>query len=400
MSNILLRDDERIDDLQYKGLKLIQNEALFCFGTDAVLLASFVEIRKGERVVDFGTGTGIIPILLSGREQAKEIKGIEIQKEAAALAKRNVALNHLEDTVRIITGDIKEAARLLTGAYDVVVANPPYDKQNGRQAPDGETLNIARRENLLHAGGYDRKRGKGVEKRRQILHDPPDQAAGGGDRAADEIPPGTQKTAVYSKRRAQSAQLHADRSKKERLRVSGGNGAVDHVRRERGVYGGTEKNLSQGVNHEKRDALFWLRRPSGTWKTSTVRAKRILTEADAVAAEDTRHTIHLLNHFDIKNKLISFHEYSGKNKYEKILDMLKKGKTVALVSDAGTPLISDPGEELVRQAVERGADVVPVPGACAPVLALIVSGLPVRRFCFEGFLPSKKEQRRKRDRGA
>ena len=141
--------------------------------------------------------------------------------------------------------------------------------------------------------------------------------------------------------------------------------------------------------------LYLVATPIGNLEDITVRAKRILKEADVIAAEDTRHTVNLLNHLDIKNKLISFHEYSGQNKYDEILDMLEAGKTVALVSDAGTPLISDPGTELVRQAIAQGVDVVPIPGACAPILALIVSGLPIRRFCFEGFLPAKKEQRRK-----
>ena len=146
MTNVLLKDAERIDDLQYKGLKLIQNETLFCFGTDAVLLASFAEIKNDERVVDFCTGTGIIPILLSGREKAREIKGIEIQKDVAAMAKRSVMLNHLEDTVRIITGDIKEAAVLLNGAYDVVTVNPPYDRKDITGEFEDACIDIARRE--------------------------------------------------------------------------------------------------------------------------------------------------------------------------------------------------------------------------------------------------------------
>ena len=122
-----LKDRERIDDLQRNGYQIIQNKDAFCFGMDAVLLAGFASVRQGERALDLGTGTGIIPILLEARYPGEHYTGLEIQEAMADMARRSVALNKLEDKISIITGDIKEASRLLGAAsFDVVTSNPPY----------------------------------------------------------------------------------------------------------------------------------------------------------------------------------------------------------------------------------------------------------------------------------
>jgi tRNA1Val (adenine37-N6)-methyltransferase len=143
-----VKDGERIDDLMYKGLRIIQNPSAFCFGTDAVLLSSFAAVRKGERVVDFCTGTGIIPILLSAREKAGSITGIEIQKDMADMAGRSVALNGLQGVVGIVEGDIREAPRLLCGVYDVVTVNPPYQKAAGSRTSADAGKAVSRHELL------------------------------------------------------------------------------------------------------------------------------------------------------------------------------------------------------------------------------------------------------------
>lgn len=129
-----LNNGERIDDLMYKGLKIIQDPAAFCFGTDAVLLSSFIDVRRDDKIVDFCTGTGIIPMLLSGRDKAAIIKGLEIQPKIADMAKRSIRMNALQQTIEIIEGDIKDAYELVGGVYDVVTVNPPYEK-----AGSGET---------------------------------------------------------------------------------------------------------------------------------------------------------------------------------------------------------------------------------------------------------------------
>lgn len=123
----LLRENERIDDLQRNGYRIIQDPERFCFGMDAVLLSGFAAVKDGARVLDLGTGTGIIPILLEAKTGAAHLTGLEIQADSADMARRSVALNGLEDKIDIVTGDIKEAGRIFDAAsFDVITCNPPY----------------------------------------------------------------------------------------------------------------------------------------------------------------------------------------------------------------------------------------------------------------------------------
>lgn len=140
--------------------------------------------------------------------------------------------------------------------------------------------------------------------------------------------------------------------------------------------------------------LYMVATPIGNMEDMTYRAVRILSEADLIAAEDTRNSIKLLNHFHIKTPMTSYHEFNKYDKAAYLVERLLEGKNIAAITDAGTPGISDPGEELVRQALAAGIQVTPVPGACALISALIVSGQPTRRFAFEAFLPSDKKDRR------
>ena len=125
----------------------------------------------------------------------------------------------------------------------------------------------------------------------------------------------------------------------------------------------------------------------------TFRAVRVLGEVDLIAAEDTRNSIKLLNHFDIHTPMTSYHEYNKYEKGRRLVEKLLDGKDIALITDAGTPGISDPGEELVRMCCEAGIRVTSLPGAAACITALTISGLPTRRFAFEAFLPSDKKER-------
>lgn len=127
MTQINLKENERLDELQRNGYKIIQNPEKFCFGMDAVLLSGFAKIRKNDIVLDLGTGTGIIPILLEAKTEAAHIIGLEIQEESADMARRSVHFNGLENTIEIVTGDIKEAGNIFKPAsFDVVTSNPPY----------------------------------------------------------------------------------------------------------------------------------------------------------------------------------------------------------------------------------------------------------------------------------
>ena len=148
-SSVEIKEKERIDDLQRNGYRIIQNPEKFCFGMDAVLLSGFARVKPGARVLDMGTGTGIIPILLEAKTKAAHLTGLEIQEESADMARRSVLLNHLEEKIDIITGDIKEAGSLFQAAsFDVITCNPPYMiGKHGLVNPDAPKA-IARHEIL------------------------------------------------------------------------------------------------------------------------------------------------------------------------------------------------------------------------------------------------------------
>lgn len=139
--------------------------------------------------------------------------------------------------------------------------------------------------------------------------------------------------------------------------------------------------------------LYLCATPIGNLDDITLRVLNTLREVDLIAAEDTRHSIKLLNHFDIKTPMTSYHEYNKIDKARYLVGQMQQGVNIALVTDAGTPGISDPGEELVRQCYEAGIEVTSLPGPAACVTALTLSGLATRRFCFEAFLPADKKER-------
>jgi 16S rRNA (cytidine1402-2'-O)-methyltransferase len=146
-------------------------------------------------------------------------------------------------------------------------------------------------------------------------------------------------------------------------------------------------------NSMEKGTLYICPTPIGNLEDITLRTLKVLEEVDIIAAEDTRHTIKLLNHYNIKKPLTSYHEHNKREKGVELIEKLNMGKTIALVSDAGMPGISDPGEELIALAIEEDIRVIALPGPTASVTALILSGLPTGKFVFEGFLPSKKKDR-------
>lgn len=149
-----------------------------------------------------------------------------------------------------------------------------------------------------------------------------------------------------------------------------------------------------GMEGSLRGTLYLCATPIGNLEDITFRVLRTLKEVDIIAAEDTRNSIKLLNHFDIKTPMTSYHEYNKVEKARTLVDKMLKGASVAVITDAGTPGISDPGEELVRQCHEAGIRVTSLPGPAACVTALTMSGLSTRRFCFEAFLPYDKKERK------
>lgn len=174
--NTLLKAGERLDDLQNKGYHIIQDPGRFCFGIDAVLLSDFAKVKKGEKVLDLGTGTGILPILLEAKTMGAHFTGLEIQEESADMARRSVAYNCLEEKVNIVTGDIKEAAQLFGPAsFDVITTNPPYMINDHGLKNEADAKTIARHEilctldDILRESAKMLKEGKG---RFYMIHKP------------------------------------------------------------------------------------------------------------------------------------------------------------------------------------------------------------------------------------
>lgn len=149
MRQIELKENERVDDLQRCGYGIIQHPGKFCFGMDAVLLSGFATVKKNETVIDLGTGTGIIPILLEAKTEGKHFTGLEIQKESVDMAARSVMMNNLEGKIDIVHGDIKDASGIFgKGKFDVVTSNPPYMNNSHGLKNDNEPIAIARHEIL------------------------------------------------------------------------------------------------------------------------------------------------------------------------------------------------------------------------------------------------------------
>ena len=145
--DILLNEGEKIEDLQCEGLKIIQNKKWFCFGMDAVLLANYCDIKNNSKIVDLGTGTGIIPILLSGKKDYSKAYALEIQEEVAETAKRSVELNNLQEKIEILNIDLKDAEKYLeTNSFDAVISNPPYKLNNSGIINPSDKKAISRHE--------------------------------------------------------------------------------------------------------------------------------------------------------------------------------------------------------------------------------------------------------------
>lgn len=144
----------------------------------------------------------------------------------------------------------------------------------------------------------------------------------------------------------------------------------------------------------EKGTLYLVATPIGNLEDITLRAIKILNDVDLIAAEDTRHTLKLLNHLNISKKIISYHRHNEDIRKDVLIEKLNNGQSIALVTDAGTPAISDPGEEIVKEAIKNNINVVPIPGACALINALIASGLDTKEFSFYGFLPINKKLRK------
>lgn len=167
---------------------------------------------------------------------------------------------------------------------------------------------------------------------------------------------------------------------------------LSRLQKEMFIKEGVEVHIQKSFNYKKDTGILYLvGTPIGNLNDITYRALQTLEEVDLIAAEDTRHTLKLLNHFNINKKMVSYHEHNREKSGENLLKFLEEGKSIALVSDAGMPAISDPGYEIVRDAIKKGITVIPIPGASAAITGLVASGISTKRFFFLGFLSSDKK---------
>ncbi len=406
MENVKLQPTERLDDLLTNNLRIIQSEEVFSFSMDAILLAHFCSVPVKGAILDLCTGNGVVPLLLTTRTRSR-IWGVEIQERLADMAKRNVKLNGLQDQLTMLHGDLKEVHQTLGyGNFDLVTVNPPY-----LPVPSGEisgNAHFAAARHEVHCTLEDvaaacsrlvRPGGKAA-----MVHRP--------HRLADIVclmrkyrlePKRIRYIHPRQGEEANMVLIEAIRDGKPEIRTL----PPLIVYTEEGVYckelmkiyyGGVNAPVERSRSHDAEGTkksyeehtagtLYLVGTPIGNLEDMTYRAIRILGEVKWIAAEDTRQTRKLLTHYDISTRLVSYHEHNKQASGPELIRLLLTGESIALVSDAGLPAISDPGCELVQLAVEHEIPVVPVPGANAALSALIISGLPTDKFTFIGFLP-------------
>ena len=353
----ILRDDERIEALG-SGLRVLISPD-HGFGTDALLLAEFADPKRNAPCLDLGTGCGIIPLLWKRNGVSADICGLELQEKGYDQFCRSIELCKEQgismDNVHALCGDLRDLSPLdlPLGKFKTVTMNPPYKPVDTGILSETTAEQIARHETtctmddaaaaaerLLNFGGNF-----------VVCHRP--------ERLPDVL---------------EAFRAHSIEPKRLRF-VQKNAGSAPWLFLLEGRKGGTGT-------------------PIGNLSDFSPRAIEALESADFIAAEDTRVTLKLLNHFDIKTPMVSYHEHNKNQKGPELLARILKGENCALVTDAGMPAISDPGQDLVDLCLEHGVPVHSVPGPTAFATALALSGMDSRRFTFEGFLEVDKKKRR------
>ena len=379
------------DDLWPGGPRFVRSGAGFALGTDSVLLADFAAQRRARRIADLGCGAGVLTVLLlRALEQATTV-GIELQPDAAQLARDNIRANGLSDRAQILCADLRAHRTLLpAGSFDLVVANPPYFAAgSGYTSPDpmrahARDERTCTMQDICAAMAYLTRWGGSAA----LVHRPERLSELLCALTAAGLEPKRLRTVAYKADAAPNLVLVEARRAGAQAPAAAGT-----VRTRRHGLGRDPQNLSQ-EDVTMSGTLYLVGTPIGNLGDLSVRALETLRSADFIAAEDTRVTAKLLNHFEIKKPCVSYYEHNKYASGEKIVARLLAGETCALVTDAGMPAISDPGEDIVRQCAEQGIDVQVIPGPCAAIAALAVSGLPTQQFCFEGFLAVSGKTRR------
>ncbi len=382
-----------MEEVLFGRIRMTIPDAQFRVSTDSMVLADFCR-DAGGRGLDLGCGCGTLGLLLLGSGAAGSVCGIEIQPEAARQAEENAWRNGLADRFSVVCGDLRQAhAQIPAGSFDFAVSNPPYYPPGSGRLRKEDSLSLARSElccplDALCAAAARALRWGG---RLYLVHKP--------ERLADlmvflraaRLEPKRLRFVRHSAASAVSlvlleARLGESRGcRSSRSWSSTGRTAASLPRADAFTTDRSETDMA--------GMLYLVPTPIGNLSDISPRCRQTLAEADFIAAEDTRVSLKLLNHLELKKSLVSYHEHNKAESGEKILARLLAGETCALVTDAGSPAISDPGEDLVRLCAEHGVTVCAIPGPCALVTALSISGLPTGRFTFEGFLSVNKKSR-------
>lgn len=436
-----LLPDESLEDLQRAGLRLIQKQDGFRFSEDAVLLAHLAASRMRRlspapvRFVELGSHSGVVSILFQEVHGDARGLGIELVPRQAALMQRNIALNGLESRLAVLEADIRllqSEAQLLghglkPGFYDCVLANPPYFyRKENVPPPDpslpSDELRIARTEAAVSLAEICRLAALLLRPRGRLflVHRPhrcPELFA---ELARQQLQPDLiQPLAAMPGAAPSLLFLSAVRDGRPggfefapTLTLRDGEGHHTGLAAE--IYGAGMEECSvelPGPDATAADdwdtepdpepcveggTLYLVGTPIGNLGDLSPRAGAVLAAVDRIACEDTRRTSGLLQRLDIRRPLISYHAHNLRSREGLLLEALAAGESLALVSDAGMPAVSDPGVELVRAVLAAGHAVRVVPGPTAAVSALAASGLDTMRFCFEGFLPRRPAERSRR----
>ena len=383
-----------MEEVLFGRIRMTIPDAQFRVSTDSMVLADFCR-DAGGRGLDLGCGCGTLGLLLLGSGAAGSVCGIEIQPEAARQAEENARRNGLADRFSVVCGDLRQAhAQIPAGSFDFAVSNPPYYPPGSGRLRKEDSLSLARSElccplDALCAAAARALRWGG---RLYLVHKP--------ERLADlmvflraaRLEP--KRHPIRPPQRGERRQPRAARGAARRKAGAADRAGAGPLRAGRQRVCRVQTHLPPtGVKRTWPACLYLVPTPIGNLSDISPRCRQTLAEADFIAAEDTRVSLKLLNHLELKKSLVSYHEHNKAESGEKILARLLAGETCALVTDAGSPAISDPGEDLVRLCAEHGVTVCAIPGPCALVTALSISGLPTGRFTFEGFLSVNKKSR-------
>ncbi|MDI9469197.1 MAG: 16S rRNA (cytidine(1402)-2'-O)-methyltransferase [Bacillota bacterium] len=426
-----LLPDESLEDLQRAGLRLIQKRDGFRFSEDAVLLAHLAAARLRRlspapiRFVELGSHSGVVSILFQEVHGNARGLGIELIPRQAALMQRNIELNGLQARLTVLEADVRSLQseaqltehKLKPGSCDCVLVNPPYFYRDDNAPPADpslttDELRIARTEAAVSFAEICRLAALLLRPRGRLflVHRPhrcPELIT---ELARQQLQPDLIQPIAPTPGAAPSLLfLSAVRDG----RPGGFEFAPTLVLRdEKGQYTGLAAEFygsgAEAAAPEDWDAdpdstseveggtLYLVGTPIGNLGDLSPRARAVLGAVDRIACEDTRRTAPLLRRLGISRPLVSYHAHNLRSREAGLLDALNAGESLALVSDAGMPAISDPGVELVRAVLAAGHPVRVVPGPTAAVSALAASGFDTLRFCFEGFLPRRPAERSRR----